>query len=79
MKQIDQQYLITPFYGSRRMSVWLDRRGCRAAASDYARNVRDVTCLTWLGPRELRRTGAPSSVAKAGSRPSLLSKLRTRG
>ena len=27
MKQIDQQYLVTPFYGSRRMKVWLDRQG----------------------------------------------------
>ena len=27
MKQIDQQYLATPFYGSRRMKVWLGRQG----------------------------------------------------
>ena len=27
MKQIDQQYLATPFYGSRRMKVWLHRQG----------------------------------------------------
>ena len=27
MKLIDQQYLTTPFYGSRRMKVWLDRQG----------------------------------------------------
>ena len=27
MKPIDQQYLATPFYGSRRMAVWLDRQG----------------------------------------------------
>ena len=26
MKQIDQQYLATPFYGSRRMKVWLGRQ-----------------------------------------------------
>ena len=25
MKLIDQQYLATPFYGSRRMAVWLKR------------------------------------------------------
>ena len=25
MKAIDQQYLATPFYGSRRMRVWLQR------------------------------------------------------
>ncbi len=27
MKQIDEQYLATPFYGSRRMKVWLGRQG----------------------------------------------------
>ena len=27
MKLIDQQYLATPFYGSRRMAVWLKRQG----------------------------------------------------
>jgi len=27
MKQIDQQYLATPFYGSRRMKVWLGKQG----------------------------------------------------
>ncbi len=27
MKLIDQQYLVTPFYGLRRMKVWLDRQG----------------------------------------------------
>ena len=27
MKAIDQQYLVTPFYGSRRMRVWLGRQG----------------------------------------------------
>ena len=28
MKAIDQQYLATRFYGSRRMRVWLQRQGC---------------------------------------------------
>ena len=27
IEQIDQQYLATPFYGSRRMKVWLGRQG----------------------------------------------------
>ena len=27
MKLIDQQYLGTPYYGSRRMTVWLNRQG----------------------------------------------------
>ena len=31
MKLIDQQYLATPFYGSRRMTVWLGRQGHRVS------------------------------------------------
>ena len=27
MRQIDEQYLATPFYGSRRMTVWLQEQG----------------------------------------------------
>src|SRR5690606_4239652 len=27
MRLIDEQYLATPFYGSRRMAAWLERRG----------------------------------------------------
>ena len=27
IKRVDQQYLATPFYGSRRMKVWLGRHG----------------------------------------------------
>ena len=27
MREMDRQYLETPFYGSRRMKAWLDRRG----------------------------------------------------
>lgn len=27
MRSIDEQYLVTPFYGSRRMTAWLNRRG----------------------------------------------------
>ena len=27
MREMDQQYLETPFYGSRRMKAWLDRQG----------------------------------------------------
>ena len=31
MGEIDRQYLETPFYGSRRMKVWLERRGVRVS------------------------------------------------
>ena len=27
MRRIDEQYLATPFYGSRRLAVWLQRQG----------------------------------------------------
>ena len=30
MGEIDRQYLETPFYGSRRIKAWLERRGIRA-------------------------------------------------
>ena len=40
MKQLDQQYLATPFYGSRRMKVWLDRQGHRV-------NRKRVRRLMW--------------------------------
>ncbi len=29
MREMDRQYLETPFYGSRRMKAWLERRGVR--------------------------------------------------
>ena len=31
MGEIDRQYLETPFYGSRRMKAWLERRGIRVS------------------------------------------------
>ena len=31
MGEIDRQYPETPFYGSRRMKVWLERRGVRVS------------------------------------------------
>ena len=40
MKAIDQQYLATPFYGSRRMRVWLQRPGCWASRKRGQRLMR---------------------------------------
>jgi len=40
MKAIDQQYLATPFYGSRRMRVWLQRQGCWARIKRWTRLMR---------------------------------------
>ena len=42
MTAIDQQYLATPFYGSRRMRVWLQRRGCRASRKRVQRLMRTM-------------------------------------
>ena len=38
--EIDRQYLETPFYGSRRMKAWLDRRGLRVSRKRVRRVMR---------------------------------------
>ena len=40
MRRIDEQYLRTPFYGSRRMSVWLGTRGERVNRKRVQRLMR---------------------------------------
>ena len=42
MKQIDQQYLATPFYGSRRMTVWLQRQGRPVSRKRVQRLMRTM-------------------------------------
>jgi len=42
MKAIDQQYLATPFYGSWRMRVWLQRHGCLARRKLVHRLMRTM-------------------------------------
>ena len=42
MKRVDQQYLATPFYGSRRMKVWLGRQGCPASRKRVQRLMRTM-------------------------------------
>ena len=42
MKLIDQQYLTTPFYGSRRMKVWLGRQGHPANRKRVRRLMRTM-------------------------------------
>ncbi len=42
MKLIDQQYLSTPFYGSRRMTVWLGRQGHSANRKRVRRLMRTM-------------------------------------
>ena len=40
MGEIDRQYLETPFYGSRRMKAWLERRGVRVSRKRVQRLMR---------------------------------------
>ena len=42
MKAIDQQYLATPFYGSRRMRVWLSRQGRQVNRKRVRRLMRTM-------------------------------------
>ncbi len=42
MKLIDQQYLATPFYGSRRMAVWLQRQGRPVSRKRVQRLMRTM-------------------------------------
>ena len=40
MGESDRQYLETPFYGSRRMKAWLERRGVRVSRKWVQRLMR---------------------------------------
>ena len=42
MKAIDHQYLVTPFYGSRRMTVWLSRQGYSLSRKRVQRLMRSM-------------------------------------
>jgi putative transposase len=61
MRLIDEQYLKTPFYGSRRMTVWLERRG-ELVNRKRVRRLMALMGLEGLHPRPR------ASVATAGVR-----------
>ena len=42
MNQVDQQYLATPFYGSRRMRVWLSKQGHQVGRKRVQRLMRTM-------------------------------------
>ena len=42
MREMDRQYLETPFYGSRRMKVWLERRGMTVSRKRVQRLMRTM-------------------------------------
>ena len=46
MRLLDEQYLRTPFYGSRRMTVWLQRQGY---AVNRKRVQRLMQVMGWAG------------------------------
>ena len=49
MKLIDRQYLVTPFYGSRRMTIWLQRQGYNVNRKRIMRLMRKMR-LAGLAP-----------------------------
>jgi putative transposase len=56
MRMIDEQYLETPFYGSRRMTQWLLRQGCAVNRKRVQRLLRLMN-LEAIYPRQ--RTSTP--------------------
>ena len=61
MDEIDRQYLETPFFGSRRMKAWLERRGMRVSRKRVQRLMRA------MGLRAIYRR--PSTSRKAPEHP----------
>jgi putative transposase len=58
MRLIDQQFLRTPFYGSRRMTVFLERSG-EVVNRKRVRRLMAVMGLEALHPRPRTTTAAP--------------------
>ena len=58
MGEMDRQYLETPFYGSRRMKVWLERQGIRVSRKRVQRLMR------LMGLRAIYRRPRTSRPAK---------------
>ena len=47
MKEMDRQYLETPFYGSRRMKAWLERQGIPVSRKRASRLRRRRAADLW--------------------------------
>ena len=57
MKLIDRQYLVTPFYGSRRMAAWLRNKGYRVDRKRVRRLMRTMGLnAIYRGPRTSKPT-----------------------
>ena len=64
MGEIDRQYLETPFYRSRRMKAWLERRGIRVSRKRVLRlmramGLRAIYQRPSTSRRSLERRGCP--------------------
>ena len=57
MQSMDRQYLDTPFYGSRRMKVWLAREGGRRVSRKRVQRLMRIMGLRaiYRSPRTSRR------------------------
>ena len=70
MKLIDRQYLVTPFYGSRKMAVWLGKQ-CRRASRERVQRL-----MRLMGLRAIYRRPRTTTPAKGHRRyPYLLKDL----
>ncbi len=58
MKAIDQQYLVTPFYGSRRITVWLGRPGYSLSRKRVQRLMRTMGLTSIYRRPRTSRDGA---------------------
>lgn len=58
MRRIDQQYLKTPFYGSRKMMAWLREQGC-AVGRDRVRRLMRLLGLEAIYQKPRTRTPHP--------------------
>ena len=50
MREIDRQYLETPFYGSRRMKAWLERQGIAVSR----KRVQRLSRWSWPKAQQVR-------------------------
>ena len=64
MGEIDRQCLETPFYGSRRVKAWLERRGMRVSRKRVQRLMRTIGLLGYFQLMEgvIRRYGLPLAI-----------------
>ena len=58
MKELDRQYLETPFYGSRRMKAWLERQG-RAVSRKLVQRLMRVMGLQAIYRKPRTSRAAP--------------------